>query len=140
MIGRLTAMTVAWCAVAVAAAALDPAPPAQAGAAYLPSQSISYEFGSKLMSGYFAQKAATCSVILMVADRGDPDAVPPSSPVRLRLTLTPGQIVGLDSEEGRSLNLTCGKGATTLTVLSGDRKRLVALQNKSLQEATVQDP
>jgi hypothetical protein len=42
--------------------------------------------------------------------------------------LNPGQIAGLDSEEGRSLNLTCGEGATSLLVDVGERDRLVELQ------------
>jgi len=42
--------------------------------------------------------------------------------------LDPGQVVGLDSEEGRSLNFTCGEGAATLVVDYGERSKLVARQ------------
>jgi hypothetical protein len=82
-----------------------------------PIQSISYRFGSKAMSGYFVrqvQQAATCAVTLMIIENGD--AEQPLKPARLRLVLYPGQTAGLDSAEGRSLNLTCGTSATALLV------------------------
>jgi hypothetical protein len=99
-------------------------PPDVDGGRYLPIQSISYEFGSKSMSGYFVQQSSTCVVMLMISDKSDPAV----SPARVRLALVPGQIAGLDSEEGRSLNVTCGTGATTLLVDVGERDKLEALQ------------
>jgi len=97
-------------------------------AVYAPIQSIRYDFGSKSMSGYFVQQSDVCLVTLMVIEKSDPEALLPLSPTRIRLALSPGQIAGLDSEEGRSLNITCGVGATTLLVDIGERDRLVALQ------------
>ena len=47
--------------------------------------------------------------------------------------LEPGQIAGLDSEEGRSLNLTCGGHAKTLVVNSGERSNLVTQQGVAVQ-------
>ena len=105
-------------------------PPDVDGARYAPIQSISYEFGSKSMSGYFVQQSASCIVTLMISDKNDPAA----SPVRVRLALVPGQIAGLDSEEGRSLNVTCGAGAQTLLVDVGARDKLVALQKLALPD------
>jgi hypothetical protein len=43
--------------------------------------------------------------------------------------LDPGQVAGLDSEEGRSLNFTCGEGATTLVVDYGERSKLSTQQS-----------
>lgn len=96
-------------------------------------QSISYEFGSKSMSGYFLQEASACLVTLMISEKGDPEAPLPPSPTRVRLALTPGQIAGLDSEEGRSLNVTCGANAASLIVDIGETERLVARQTPKLQ-------
>jgi hypothetical protein len=62
--------------------------------------------------------------MLMVSQTADPDKSPPTSAARVRLVLLPGQIAGLDSEEGRSLNFTCGKDGTTLLVDAGERERL----------------
>lgn len=107
---------------------------------YLPIQSISYEFGSKSMSGYFVQQATTCYVTLMVIEKSDPDAAPPASATRVRLLLYPGQIVGLDNEEGRSVNLTCGEDAATMLLDVGERDRLVALQSLALPNDLAKSP
>jgi hypothetical protein len=47
--------------------------------------------------------------------------------------LYPGQIAGLDSEEGRSLNVTCEANATTLIVDADGRDRLVEQQMATLK-------
>jgi hypothetical protein len=63
--------------------------------------------------------------MLMVSEKGDPDTAFASTATRVlvRLILNPGETAGLDSEEGRSLNFTCGEGATALLVDSGERER-----------------
>ncbi len=103
-------------------------------ARYRPIQSISYDFGSKSMSGYFVEQDATCLVTLMISEKGDPEQTPPLSAARVRLQLYPGQMTGLDSEEGRSLNFTCGDNAATLLVDAGDRERLVELQANTVSK------
>lgn len=106
--------------------------PVKDEAAYAPIQSIRYDFGSKSMSGYFVSQGARCVVMLMVSEKGDPDTASPATATRVRLMLNPGQTAGLDSEEGRSLNFTCGEGATALLVDAGEREKLVELQRLSL--------
>lgn len=103
-------------------------------AGYKPIQSIAYEFGSKAMSGYFVPQGSACLVTLMIGDRSDPDQLSPATAARVRLVLEPGQIAGLDSEEGRSLNLTCGADAKTLVVSSGERSKLMAQQGVALAD------
>ena len=51
-------------------------------ALYRPIQSISYEFGSKAMSGYFVQRNSVCLVTLMITEKTNPDL--PSPTVRSR--------------------------------------------------------
>jgi hypothetical protein len=99
---------------------------------YRALQNLSYEFGSKFASGYFEARAGACLVTLMVIERRPPDEPLPLTAARLRLTLNPGHIAGLDSEEGVSLNFTCGEGATTLLVDVGERRRLMELQELAL--------
>jgi hypothetical protein len=99
---------------------------------YRPIDSIRYDFGSKSANGYFVQQAARCVVTLMVYEKPDADAGSSSTATRLRLVLNPGETVGLDSEEGQSLNFTCGDGAAALVVESGEREKLVELQNLPL--------
>jgi hypothetical protein len=100
---------------------------------YLPIQGIIYDFGSKSLSGYFVEQDAACVVTLMIAEKANPEEPLLLSPARVRLVLYPGQIAGLDSEEGRSLNVTCGANATTLIVDADGRDRLVEQQMATLK-------
>lgn len=102
---------------------------------YAPIQSIRHDFGSKSVSGYFVERAATCAVMLMVFEKVDTEQVMPPSATRVRLLLNPGQIAGLDSEDGPSINFTCGGGASMLLVDVGDRNRLMELQSVTLPKA-----
>jgi hypothetical protein len=113
--------------------------PVKSQAKYAPIQSIRYDFGSKSTSGYFVQQAATCVVMLMVSEKGDPDAVPSTTATRVRLVLNPGQTAGLDSEEGRSLNFTCGEGAMALLVDAGEREKLIELQRLTLRKTAASE-
>ena len=115
-------------------ASSQPLTPIKDKATYAPIESIRYDFGSKSMSGYFVDQAPKCVVMLMVSEKGDPDTAFASTATRVRLILNPGETAGLDSEEGRSLNFTCGEGATALLVDSGERERLVELQTLSLRK------
>jgi hypothetical protein len=112
-----------------------PPSPAEATAQYAPIQSIRHDFGSKSIRGHFMQRGGACLVTLMVSEKSDLDKSLPPSATRVRLVLNPGQIAGLDSEEGRSLNFTCSEGATTLLVDVGERDKLVALQAHTLWRA-----
>lgn len=123
------AMSIWGCGAALAG------PATQGHAQYRPIQSVSYEFGSKFTSGYFVRRAGKCHVSLMVTEKSNPEQPSPPTVARVRLILNPGQIAGLDSEEGQSLNFTCGDNAAALFVDAGDRAQLVALQNSSSLEA-----
>jgi hypothetical protein len=109
-------------------------------ATYRPIQSISYEFGSKFMSGYFLQQSSSCLVYLMITEKIDPDEPLRFTATRVRMALNPGQVAGLDSDEGRSLNLTCTDDGATLEVKLGDRDTLVALQDRAIQEQLAGTP
>jgi hypothetical protein len=107
---------------------------AKSQATFRPIQSIRYDFGSKSVRGYFVSQSAKCAVMLWVYELSDPDKAPPPSGARVRLLLDPGQIAGLDSEEGRSLNITCGDGATALLVDAGEIESLTELQQVGLRK------
>jgi hypothetical protein len=102
-------------------------------ALYRPIQSISFEFGSKAMSGFFVQRNSVCLVTLMIGEKTDPDLPSPTA-ARVRVMLDPGQVAGLDSEEGRSLSFTCGEDAATLVVSYGERDKLVAQQDLAIRK------
>jgi hypothetical protein len=95
---------------------------------YRPIQSISYDFGSKSMRGYFVRQGSVCLVSLMVIEKNDPDRPSDATATRVRLMMDPGQVAGLDSEEGRSLNVTCGEDAAEVIVDCGERSKLIAQQ------------
>ena len=78
--------------------------------------------------------------MLMVYEKTDADAAPTSTATRVRLVLNPGETAGLDSEEGRSLNFTCGEEATALVVDSGERDKLVELQKLPLRKTAANSP
>ena len=138
MIGRLIASTTLCITIAGSAVAFDPLSHAEGQGIFLPVENISYEFGSKAASGYFVREASTCQLILMISEKSESDSVPAASAARVRLVLKPGQIAGLDSSEGRSLNFTCGADATMLLVDVGDMAKLVEMQNAAMQEVVAQ--
>ena len=92
------------------------------------------------MSGNFVDQAARCVVMLMVSEKTDPDTTPSTTATRLRLVLNPREMAGLDSEEGRSLNFTCGEGATALLVDAGEREKLLELQRLNLRKTAANSP
>jgi hypothetical protein len=93
---------------------------------YAQAQAMTYDIGSKSIRGYYVRRNGACSVILMVTEKIDPETSTPFSAARVRLVLQPGAVAGLDSEEGRSLNITCGEAAANLRVDEGDTKVLTA--------------
>ena len=109
--------------------------PVEGDALYRPIQSISYTFGSKIASGYFVQQNSVCRVTLMIAEKTDPDLPSPTA-ARVRVMLDPGQVVGFDSDEGRSVSLTCGEDAATLVVSYGERDKLMEQQNLAVANTT----
>jgi hypothetical protein len=102
---------------------------------YTQAQAMTYDIGSKSIRGYYVKRNGACSVILMVTEKIDPEISTPFSAARLRLVLQPGAVAGLDSEEGRSLNITCGEAAANLWVDQGDTKVLTAAAIKFLNSA-----
>jgi hypothetical protein len=111
------AAVIAMTGSAPAALAGDPATESSNDdAMYAPVQALSYALGSKQAVGYFVTERGECQVTLMVGELVDPDFATAPSAARLRLSLQVGQTAGIDSAEGRSLDMTCGPDAATLLV------------------------
>ena len=96
-------------------------------------QNFSHEFGSKFASGYFVREVDRCLITFKIAIRAT-DSQSVETVAHIRLDLNPGQVLGLDSEEGQSLNLTCGANAAALTVASGGEDALRAAQKRALSD------
>jgi len=114
-------------AVATVASSASTALPGET--TYMPMQAISHDLGSKAAIGYFVREAGACQVVMMIGEKTDAETASTSSAARLRLALLPGQRAGVDSEEGRSIDLTCGAGAETLTVHNGATADSATLTN-----------
>ena len=81
------------------------------------------------------QQNSVCRVTLMIAEKIDPDLPSPTA-ARVRVMLDPGQVVGFDSDEGRSISLTCGEDAATLVVSYGDRGKLMEQEDVATTDTT----
>ena len=79
----------------------------------------------KLMRG---GRQARREAELMVTEKIDPETARRLSATRVRLVLRPGAMAGLDSAEGRSLNLTCDRAAARLLVDEGETSVLITQQ------------
>jgi hypothetical protein len=95
-------------------------------------QSFSHEFGSKFASGYFVREIDRCLVTLNIAEKNISERQPGQTAAHVRLILNPGQMAGLDSDEGQSLNLTCTANGTALILDSGEKDALIAFQKRAL--------
>jgi hypothetical protein len=116
-------------AAAVATVASSASTALPGGTSYAPMQAISHDLGSKAAIGYFVSESGACQVVMMIGEKADAEAASMSSAARLRLTLLPGQRAGVDSEEGRSIDLTCGEAANTLIVRNGPTAEVATLTN-----------
>jgi len=97
-------------------------------AEYAPTQAITHNIGSKSMHGYYVETNGACSVVLMITENIDPETSTPFSAARVRVLLQPGEIAGVDSAEGRSLNITCGQAAASLRVEEGETSSLTTVR------------
>jgi hypothetical protein len=102
-------------AVAAAAPATDSRAHADE-ATFRPLQALTYTLGSKQAVGYFEQKDGQCALTLMIAEALAPTSETALSAARVKLTMLPGQITDLASEEGQSIAITCGSYGGTVNV------------------------
>jgi len=98
-------------------------------ATYLPMQAMTYDLGSKAAIGYFVSEGGACHVVMMIGENTHVETASNLSAARLRLVLLPGQRALVDSEEGRSIGLTCGQEAGTLVVRHGSTAEIAVLTN-----------
>ena len=106
---------------------------------YAALQSFSQDFGSKSTSGYFVSETGKCFVTLTIAKKMAPESPAGQPAERISLLLNPGQMVGLDSEEGQSMTFTCAKNASALMVNSGEKDALMASQKRANEDSTAID-
>jgi hypothetical protein len=100
-----------------------------------PHMPILTAVGNKRVIAFFVPEIGHCGLNAVVWDSKFPDTGDPNtgtSAARVRISLEPGQILHIDSDETTSLNLRCADHAATLGIVDDDE--LVR------SEVTVQQP
>ncbi len=87
-----------------------------------PHDPILTTVGGKRVIAFYEPRAGECSMHVVVWDSADASAV---SAARVRVNLSPRQMVHIDSADNKSINLQCGEFAETLT-LNEDRTLITA--------------
>ena len=104
---------------------------------YAALQSFSQNFGSKYTREYFVSETGKCFVTLTVAQKRrlwGASSDQPAEPIHL--FLDPGQMAGLDSEEGQSVTFTCAKDAVASLLIAANEIRAWLPRNPLLQTRT----
>ena len=83
-----------------------------------PHEPILTTVGSKRIIAFYMPDGGHCAVNAVVWDSTDADA---DSAARVRVSLSPRQMVHIDSAENKSLNLQCGDNAATLAIVDTDK-------------------
>lgn len=76
-----------------------------------PHEPILATIGSKRIIAFYLPANGRCAVHAVIWEEPSADAA------RIRISLSPGQIVHIDSVENQSLNLQCGSNADTLAAV-----------------------
>ena len=90
-----------------------------------PHEAMLTAVGSKRVIAFYQPNGGHCAVNAVVWENMGADTKMPSSSVRVRMRLNPGQMVHIDSTSSESLNLMCGDNAASLAVVD-IRRDLVA--------------
>jgi hypothetical protein len=98
---------------------------------YKPIEAMTKDLGSKSALAYFVSQDGACSVVMMISEKFDPVGPATPSAARVCLLLPAGQNVSMDSEDGGSLNIECGRDATSMRVTTGSRDEIMELQQKA---------
>lgn len=85
-----------------------------------PHEPILTSVGTKRVIAFYLPGNGQCALHAVIGDKMNinPDTDIPA--VRVRISLEPGQTVHIDSVEGESLNLRCGRNAESLAPVNTD--------------------
>ena len=86
-----------------------------------PNEPILTTIGNKRVIAFYLPGGGHCTINVVVWDRTDASG---DSAARVRVSLSPRQMVHVDSSESESLNLQCGDYAETLALV--DTSKLIA--------------
>jgi len=98
---------------------------------YQPIEAMTLDLGSKSALAFFVSAGGGCSVVLMISEKFDPKRLTTApSASRVRLALAPGESAIMDSDEGGSLVIQCGRDAAAMNVTTGPREEISGLLQK----------
>ena len=86
-----------------------------------PNEPILTTVGSKRVIAFYVPGNGHCGINVVVWDRSDATG---NSAARVRVSLSPRQMVHIDSAENKSINLQCGESAETLALV--DTGKMIA--------------
>ena len=86
-----------------------------------PNEPILTTVGSKRVIAFYVPGNGHCGINVVVWDRSDATG---DSAARVRVSLSPRQMVHIDSAENKSINLQCGESAETLALV--DTRKMIA--------------
>ena len=86
-----------------------------------PNEPILTTVGSKRVIAFYVPGNGHCGINVVVWDRSDATG---DSAARVRVSLSPRQMVHIDSAENKSINLQCGESAETLALV--DTSKMIA--------------
>jgi hypothetical protein len=86
-----------------------------------PNEPILTSVGSKQVIAFYEANGQGCGMNIVVWDRADQSG---SSAARVRVRLSPRQVVHIESADAKPLNLQCGAYAEALTIV--DTSKLIA--------------
>ena len=81
-----------------------------------PSEPLLGKIGTQRIVAFFKPAAGRCAVMAVVW--GDSDAKQPYASTRVRVDLKPGEMVGLDAADRKSMNLLCGADAASMSMVA----------------------
>jgi hypothetical protein len=84
-----------------------------------PNDTILATFGDKRVIAFYEVDNGRCAVNAVVFEKTDAETGMTTA-ARVRVSLSPRQIVNIDSSDNQTLNLQCGDYAQTLAVVDND--------------------
>jgi hypothetical protein len=84
-----------------------------------PHEPILTTFGNKRVIAFYEPEIGHCALNAVVYDITDPDTGTTTA-ARVRISLSPGQTVHIDSTDNKTINLRCADEATALGIVDND--------------------
>ena len=95
-----------------------------------PHQPILASVGSERVIAFYLPGSNQCAMHAVIWDKTKSEA----SPARIRISLEPGQMIHIDSDEGDSLNLRCEGNAESLALVDTNNAVAFGIRTQPSQE------